>query len=95
MADFTSFALPLNTKETKEGELFLQAGEYDDCHMLAPMGDEKCDENSFSNVSVNCKTFVYDRTIFEETLTSQFNLVRLLNRPVQDTFEKYLDTDTF
>ena len=85
MANFTKFALPLTTQETKEGELFLQAGKFDDCQMLAPMpGDETCDENSFSNVSVNCETFVYDRTIFEETLTSQFNLVRLIIKHAND-----------
>ena len=75
LANFTAFTLPINTEDTKEGELFLQAEQYSECEMFEKV-DDNCLEDSFTNVSVPCETFVYDRSIFEETLTTEFDLVR-------------------
>ena len=73
--DFINFSLPTNVQEAKEGELFLKAEKYDDCKMYEAL-DSGCNEGSFSNTTVICQEFVYDRSIFEETLATEFDLVR-------------------
>ena len=75
-ADFTKFALPMNVEDAKKGELFLQAEKYDDCEMFESL-DSGCTKESFTNETVPCQEFVYDRSVFEETLASQFNLVSI------------------
>ena len=50
--------------------------EFDQCKMNNIVIESSCSKASF-NVSdvVNCEEFVYDDSIFQETLTTQLNLV--------------------
>ncbi len=70
---WTEFAIPENINK----ESFLKEDqEMDKCNAyeVAP-GATECKEDSFLNTTVPCQHFVYDRTIFKETITTQLDLV--------------------
>lgn len=71
---WTSFAIP----EEKESEGFLKENEaLSQCSMYPiKEGAVDCSPNSFDNRStLPCSAYIYDRSIFEETLTTELDLV--------------------
>lgn len=66
------FALP---KEYSSTEMFTTA-DHDPCHMYQNDGSGTCSAEAFDNTStVACESYVYDRNLFPETLTTKLDLV--------------------
>ena len=72
-ASYCNFALPTSYNST---ELFKRDEEFDPCLMYNGLNDENtCSKESFNAMDrIKCQSYVYDQSIFEETLTSQLNL---------------------
>ena len=70
-ADFLEFSVP---KEHSSTEMFTTA-KYDPCHVYESKTDS-CSNSGFDNSSKEtCNAYVYDETIFPETLTTKLDLV--------------------
>ncbi len=72
--DFLDFALPKEHSESK----MLQATEaFDPCRMFANVTNQmSCSADNFdSSNSVPCQSWIYERNEFQETITTQFDLV--------------------
>ena len=76
-ANYMSYALP---KEYSSSEMFIQDEKFDPCHMYQKSSETQdglCLEASFDNATVlPCDKFVYDTSLFTETLTTKLDLVR-------------------
>ena len=49
---------------------------FDPCHMYYPLDDSTCSNDTFNTThEIRCEKYVYDDSIFEETLTSKLDLV--------------------
>ena len=70
-SDFTQFALP---QSYKSAEMLQKDQAFDPCQQFNSSFDS-CKAEFFSNQTVKCNSFVYDNSIFEETLTSKLDLV--------------------
>ena len=73
-ASFLNFALP---REYSSTEIFTTA-EHDPCHMYQHDGSGTCSATAFDNQTiVSCDSWVYDKTLFPETLTTKLDLVSI------------------
>lgn len=72
-ADFKTYALP---QEYDSSEIFITE-KFDPCNMYErKIGSDSCDADAFDNQTlVACHTFVYDHSLFPETLTTKLDLV--------------------
>ena len=77
-ASFRNFTLP---KEYSSSEMFVEDETYNPCQMYALKDTEStgsCRAESFDNTTtIDCQSFVYDTSLFPETLTTKLDLVRL------------------
>ena len=77
-ASFRNFTLP---KEYSSSEMFVEDETYNPCQMYALKDTEStgsCRVESFDNTTtIDCQSFVYDTSLFPETLTTKLDLVRL------------------
>jgi hypothetical protein len=72
-ASYTQFALPTEHQGT---DMFKAAEAFDPCNMFEHTNPYNCQPESFDNSSiVACESFVYDLSIFPETLTTKWDLV--------------------
>ena len=72
-ATYLEFALPKSYNST---ELLKVDEEFDPCRMNKVVIESSCSQASFNVTDVvNCESYVYDDSVFQETLTSQLNLV--------------------
>ena len=81
-ASFQKYALP---KEYSSSEMFGNDEKFDPCQMYAINEEVNwknseafgfCQSESFDNSTIMaCESYVYDRSIFPETLTTSFDLV--------------------
>ena len=71
---YTVFALP--PKESSS-DMLMETSEYDPCHMLPIVANStECNELVFDiSNKVSCDQYVYDDSLFEETLTTSLDLV--------------------
>ena len=71
---FTAFAIP--PKESSS-DMFMETSEYDPCHMSPILKNiTECNKFSFdASEKVACSQYVYDDSLFEETLTTSLDLV--------------------
>ena len=80
--NYTSFALP---PQSSKNEVFDESSDFDSCKMY-PMkitntttsinGPDLCIPESFDNFStISCDSYVYDTSLFPESLTISLNLV--------------------
>ena len=62
--------------------MFVEDETYNPCQMYAlkdPESTGSCRAESFDNTTtIDCQSFVYDSSLFPETLTTKLDLVRLL-----------------
>ena len=62
--------------------MFLKEENFDPCQMYALKDTQttgSCDAESFDNATTtDCQSFVYDTSLFPETLTTKLDLVRFL-----------------
>ena len=76
--DFIQYALPI---EYGSNEIFREDENFDPCHMFEKAESNEttrnsCNANDFFNSSiVRCNGYVYDTSVFEQTLTTKFDLV--------------------
>ena len=73
----TSYMKYATPKDYTSIEIVTQAEKFDPCHRYPTRNDdETCHETSFDNTTIlECDRYVYDRSLFTETLASQFDLV--------------------
>jgi hypothetical protein len=72
-ASYRQFALPT---EHQGSDMFKAAEAFDPCNMFEHNLPYNCQPESFDNSSiVACESFVYDLSIFPETLTTKLDLV--------------------
>ena len=75
-ASFQNFTLP---REYSSSEMFVEDEKFNQCQMYALKNTEitdSCVPESFDNPTiVQCQSFVYDTSLFPETVTTKFNLV--------------------
>jgi hypothetical protein len=61
--------------------MFKAAEAFDPCNMFENMNPYNCQPESFDNSSiVACESFVYDLSIFPETLTTKLDLVSYIQK---------------
>jgi hypothetical protein len=70
---YKKFALPTDHKAT---DMFIAEESFDPCNMYESTDPGSCSADSFDNsTSVPCESFVYDLSLFPETLTTKLDLV--------------------
>ena len=92
---YLEFAIPLKSASG----LFGQGANPDSCSMYQLLDSPTCNPGSFDNVTLDlCQLFLYDKSLFTETLTTKFNLVsevKLMNfylgmfKELVRTFKRY------
>ena len=71
-ADYLNFALP---REYSSTEIFT-TDKHDPCNMFKYDGSGTCSAQAFDNSTiVHCDSYIYDTTLFPETLTTKLDLV--------------------
>ena len=69
---YLEFAIPLKSASG----LFDQDANYDSCSMYQVLDSTSCHPVSFDNATLDqCQSYVYDTSLFTETLTTKFDLV--------------------
>ena len=78
-ASYRNFSLP---REYSSNDMFLKDENFDPCQMYALKDSQNlgsCDAESFNtSKTIECQSFVYDTSLFPETLTTKLDLVSFL-----------------
>ena len=75
-SSFIEFALPPSKSDSG---MFEEDSQYDSCSMFQNLDSSTCHPDLFDNATtILCQSYVYETSLFPETLTTEFNLVRYI-----------------